>query len=136
MCENLEDPCSGILWVYKAAIKRALQEQAISPILRMFFDFGFMDSGLLGEEYTEQLYAVAERLSWVQFRTCIYNVWVAEEYLYRKNEPSKNEFDLDYPAYLADLRRNGAITKKEQEEWKDDPVEEGRVWDWEYVYLF
>ena len=49
--------------VYKAAIKRALQEQAISPILRMFFDFGFMDSGLLGEEYTEQLYAVAERLS-------------------------------------------------------------------------
>ena len=32
----------------------------------------------------------------------------------------KNEFDLDYPAYLADLRRNGTITKKEQEEWKDD----------------
>ena len=42
--------------VYKAAIKRALQEQVISPIVRMFFDFGFMDSGLLGEEYTEQLY--------------------------------------------------------------------------------
>ena len=106
--------------VYKAAIKRALQEQAISPILRMFFDFGFMDSGLLGEEYTEQLYAVAERLSECNSEH-VYTMyeWLKSIYI-GKNEPSKNEFDLDYPAYLADLRRNGTITKKEQEEWKDD----------------
>ena len=106
--------------VYKAAIKRALQEQVISPILRMFFDFGFMDSGLLGEEYTEQLYAVAERLSECNSEH-VYTMyeWLQSIYI-GKNEPSKNEFDLDYPAYLADLRRNGTITKKEQEEWKDD----------------
>ncbi len=37
--------------------------------------------------------------------------WLKSIYI-GKNEPSKNEFDLDYPAYLADLRRNGTITKE------------------------
>ena len=61
-----------------------------------------MDSGLLGEEYTEQLYAVAERLSECNSEH-VYTMyeWLKSIYI-GKNEPSKNEFDLDYPAYLAD----------------------------------
>lgn len=106
--------------IYKAAIKRALGEEKISPILRMFFDFGFMDSSLLGEENTEQLYALADRLSECNSEH-VYTMFEWLKSIYEgRNEPSKNEFDLDYLAYLADLRRNGTITKKEQEEWKDD----------------
>lgn len=30
------------------------------------------------------------------------------------NEPSKNEFDMDYPAYLAEMRKTGKITTEQQ----------------------
>lgn len=106
--------------IYKAAIKRALREPAVPPILKMFFNFGFMDVELAGEENANDLYELTEKLflcnsdhvfTMFEWLKCIYE---------GKKEPSRNEFDLDYIGYLADLRKSGRITVKEQNEWKDD----------------
>ncbi len=69
--------------VYKAAIKRALQEQAISPILRMFLISVYGQWSVRGGIYGAVVCGSRKTFR-VQFRTCIYNVWVAAEYLYRK----------------------------------------------------
>lgn len=106
--------------IYKAAMKRALREPAVPPILKMFFNFGFMDVELAGEENANKLYELTDQLfacnsdhvfTMFEWLKCIYE---------GKKEPSRNEFDLDYLGYLADLRKSGRITVKEQNEWKND----------------
>ena len=37
-----------------------------------------------------------------------------------KKEPSKNEFDLDYTEYLADMKRQGKLTENEYNLWLSD----------------
>lgn len=106
--------------IYRDAMKRALGEANISPIMQMFFNFGFMDVSLAGEDNANALYALTEQLS-----SCnsdhVYTMFEWLKSIYEgKNEPSRNEFDLDYIGYLADMKKNGRITKKEQEEWKTD----------------
>ncbi len=106
--------------VYKAAMKRALTEPNFSAIMKMFFNFGFMDVSLAGEENANELYELTEKL-FACNSDHVYTMFEWLKSIYEgKNEPSRNEFDLDYNGYLADMRRNGRITQKEQEAWKDD----------------
>lgn len=106
--------------VYKAALKRAFAESMVPPILQMFLNFGFMDVSLAGEDNANELYDLTERL----FLCNSEHVFTMYEWLKNiyegRKEPSRNEFDLDYPGYLADLRKSGRITEREQKQWKDD----------------
>jgi hypothetical protein len=107
--------------VYEKAFLRAAEEHGdISPILMMFFNYGFMDVRMLGEETTNALYNLTEHLNMFQAD----NVYTIYEWLlaiYRgQKEPSQNEFDMDYNGYLLEERRGGNLTEKQVEEYRGD----------------
>lgn len=107
--------------IYKLAIKRAFEEQKVSLIMKMFFSFGFIDASLSGKEQADQLYHLAAKISACR-SDHVFTMFDWLKSIYDgENEPSRNEFDLDFVSYLAEQRKNGDITKAEQEEWKDDP---------------
>lgn len=84
-----------------------------TPILKMFLNFGFMDPQLAGEENVNTLYDLTNHLEQCN-SDHVYTIfnWLKAVYNGEK-EPSKNEFDLDYPQYIADQRKSGAIKQSE-----------------------
>jgi len=69
---------------------------------------------MAGEENANVLYDLTEHLD-VCRSEHVYTIYDWLKSVYEgKNEPSKNEFDMDYTAYLADMRKNGKITQEQQ----------------------
>lgn len=99
---------------YTKIFMRIVKENAEpSPVIKMFMNFGFMDAKLAGEENVNALYELTNRLEKCNSNH-IYTIfkWLKAVYNGEK-EPSKNEFDMDYPAYIADQRKSGAIKPDE-----------------------
>lgn len=110
--------------VYEKAFLRSVKDEAEpSPILMMFFNFGFMDVRMVGEETTNALYNLTDHLGMFHSE----NVFTIYEWLlaiYKgQKEPSRNELDLDYNGYLLEERRGGSLTEKQVEEYKNDTAQ-------------
>lgn len=106
---------------YLKAFMHAMRDKgALSPIVEMFLNFGFMDVQMAGEENANILYDLTEHLE-VCRSEHVYTIydWLKSVYEGR-NEPSKNEFDMDYPAYLAEMRKNGKITQEQQKKFMNN----------------
>lgn len=98
---------------YKAFMHAMEDENGLSPIVQMFLNFGFMDVQMAGEENANMLYDLTEHLD-ICNSEHVYTMFTWLKSIYEeKNEPSKNEFDLDYPGYLADLRKTGKLTAEQ-----------------------
>ncbi len=97
--------------VYHKVFMRAIKESGeLSPVIQMFLNFGFMDVRLAGEENTSILYDLTDHLNLCS-SDHVYTIYTWLKSVYEgKNEPSKNEFDLDYTAYLAELKKSGRLT--------------------------
>lgn len=96
--------------VYEKIFFRIVRDgEVATPIVKMFLTFGFMDVQLVGEENINTLYDLIEHLEVCNSEN-VYTIFHWLEAIYRgEKEPSRNEFDLDYPAYVADLRKNGSV---------------------------
>lgn len=108
--------------IYYRVFMRAIKnESAITPIIEMFLNFGFMDVSLVGEEHARALYDLCAHLD-ICCSDHIYTIyeWLKSIY-YGKNEPSKNEFDMNYIAYLADMQKSGKITPEQAIEFRSSP---------------
>ena len=94
---------------YNVFIRAVRDGKELTPSVKMFLNFGFLDSQLAGEENVNALYDLTEHLDMCNSEH-VYTIfnWLKAVYEGAK-EPSKNEFDLDWPAYVADLRRSGAV---------------------------
>lgn len=103
---------------YLKAFMRAMKDKGdITPIVEMFLNFGFMDVQMAGEENANMLYDLTEHLD-VCRSAHVYTIYDWLKSIYEgRNQPSKNEFDMDYPAYLADMRKNGNITVEQQKKY-------------------
>jgi len=109
--------------VYTRAFLRIVKEKIEpTPTLKMFFNFGFMDSQLAGEEQVKVLYELTNRLELCSSEH-VYTIfsWLKEIYEGRK-EPSKNEFDVDYTGHLLEMRKNHEITREEENHLKHDQL--------------
>ncbi len=105
---------------YKAFIRAVKDESTLTPVLEMFLNFGFMDVSFVGEEHAQALYHLTAHLD-ICHSENIYTIYEWLKCIYNgQKEPSKNEFDLDYPAYLVQQRKEGRITDKQIEEFKQD----------------
>lgn len=107
--------------VYMRVFKRSVKQSKIPTIVKMFLNFGFMDVTLAGEDNVSELYELAETIE----ENCkSSNVYTAYEWLKSiyagENEPSKNEFDLDYVGYLREQKRMGEITAAQEKAFLDD----------------
>ena len=107
--------------IYEKAFFKAMEDPDNVPaVMEMFFDFGYMDASFLGEDKTNELYELSTHMSLCQSENVftIYR-WLKAVYQGQK-EPSKNEFDMDYNAYLIELYKQGEIQKEEIETKKTD----------------
>ena len=112
--------------VYEKAFLRSVTEnKKLSPILQMFFNFGFMETKLAGLENAKILYNLVDSLSMFHSEG-VYTGYEWLKSIYEgKNEPSRNEFDLDYKGYLLQQRQQGEITEEQQKELLQD--QKGKV---------
>ncbi len=111
---------------YQVFMHAVEDEDAASPIIEMFLNFGFMDTKLVGEENAKALYDLTGRLR--QFKSeRVYTIftWLKSIY-FGRNEPSKNEFELDYLAFLLEQRKNGDLTEEQVKKMQNDQKEKVR----------
>lgn len=99
--------------IYAMAFFQAMDGVRMPVAVKMFLNFGFMDAGIAGEENAHSLHDMAQEL----YRCKADNVYTMYEWLKSiylgKNEPSRNEFDMDYTGYLNEQKKTGRITADE-----------------------
>lgn len=107
--------------IYIEAFKKAAKDYAVPTILKMFFNFGYVDEELIGIDNAIYLYNLTEKLPTAPDQGIYsYFEWLMEIYDGRK-DPSRNEFEMDYADYLHDEMRNQRITKEQEQEFFNDP---------------
>lgn len=98
---------------YKVFMRAVKDEASLTPVLEMFLNFGFMDVAFVGEENAKALYELTAHLD-ICHSERVFTIYEWLKCIYRGEKvPSKNEFDMDYTAYLADLCRNGKLTAEQ-----------------------
>jgi len=105
--------------LYKPLFLKYYKNENTPRIVDMFLKYGFADERLLTKEQLLALYFIKEGEG---CKLCnVYNIkeWLTLIYEGKK-EPSKNEFDLDYPEMLTNLRKQAQITDNEAKAWLTD----------------
>lgn len=100
--------------IYTNAFMQSLYDGKIPTVVKMFFEFGYMDEELAGEENAAYLYTLCEQLP-TDPESGIYSMYEWLMAIYEgKKAPSRNEFDQDYQTYLREQRAQGHITAQEE----------------------
>jgi len=99
--------------LYQSIFLKSLEDPAVPTIIKMFLNFGYVDPILAGGENADYLYSIADSVKGDP-DAGIYTIseWLASVYR-GKNEPSLSEFDMDYPAYIKDLKKNQKLDDRE-----------------------
>ncbi|SEI56357.1 hypothetical protein SAMN02910453_0839 [Lachnospiraceae bacterium A10] len=108
--------------IYSKVFLNSLETTSVPPAVKMFLMFGFVDPQIAGQENTDILYQIVKNHK-PDAGHVVYTVPEWLEMIYRGEVmPSKNEFDLDYPAHLREQKQNGEITEEQEKELLVDPV--------------
>jgi len=109
--------------IYKEAFQLSVKDFSVPPILKMFFNFGFMDAELAGYDNANFLYGIANDFRGNEdLGVFTAYEWLSAVYEMRK-EPSRNEFDTDYFDHLRELRVQGKIDTERERKLTKDPGE-------------
>ncbi len=114
-CRKLRLTVSKLFYkVYTQAFMKSLSDSNIPKIVKMFFNFGYVDETLAGMENAAYLYSIVDSLPSDPSRG-VYTAyeWMKEVYEGHK-APCRNEFDNDYGAYVHELKVTGKITAAEE----------------------
>ncbi len=107
--------------IYKQVFLRAYREEITPRFIELFLKYGFADDRLLTNEQMLSLYFIKEKEA--SLESCkVYDIrhWLTLIYEGKK-EPSKNEFDLEYPEMVASLKKQGKLNDKEAALCLTDP---------------
>lgn len=100
-----------------------MKDPAVPKVVKMFFNFGYVDEQLAGLENASYLYQIVDNLPTDPKR----KVYTAYEWLtaiYKgQKEPSRNEFDSDFPTFLREQKMSGNITAADEARMQNDPLE-------------
>lgn len=108
--------------VYEKAFFASLTDRNVPVVIKMFFYFGYLDEELAGMNNASILYDFAKNMKKdPEGRIVTMYDWLVQIYE-GKAEPSKNEFDLDYLAYLREQKSLGNISEAEEKEMQTDPA--------------
>ncbi|MCH5253942.1 MAG: hypothetical protein J1F41_03385 [Lachnospiraceae bacterium] len=109
--------------VYASAFFKSLSDRKVPKVVKMFFNFGYVDENLAGMENTAYLYSIVDSLP-SDPKNGVYTAyeWLKAIYAGRK-VPSRNEFDNDYPAYVRELKQNGTISPGDEQKMLNDKKE-------------
>ena len=100
--------------IYEKAFLNSLQDFEPPKLLKMFFNFGYVDEHLAGMDNASYLYSIVDRLPSDPDRG-VYTIYEWLRAIYDgKKSPSRNEFDTDYQAYVHELKISGKITAEKE----------------------
>ena len=101
--------------VYAAVFEASLQASALPPAVKLFLNFGFVDAELAGAGNSTYLLSIADVYQGApNYGIFTFYEWLTAIYE-RDREPSRNEFDLDYGAFLREQRVSGKISPKQEQ---------------------
>lgn len=106
--------------IYNEVLQVSLKQDTVPTIIKMFLNFGYMDPVLCGFDNAVELYKITENYHGLR-EEGIYTFfeWIQEIYEGRK-QPSRNEFEQDYVAYVRNLKRERKIDKETETKMLDD----------------
>ena len=106
--------------VYKQAFFRSVTDYTVPKILKMFFNFGYIDEQLAGMDNASYLYSIVDNLPSNPDEN-VYTIYEWLKAIYDgKKVPSRNEFDNDYTAYVHELKVTGKISAGEETSMLND----------------
>jgi len=106
--------------IYRQVFVKSLEDNNLPTIIKMFLNFGYMDAALAGQENAEFLYSIADSLKGnADIGVYTLREWLAAVYTGKK-DPSRNDFDEDYPTFVREMRVSGRIDTKEEERMLND----------------
>ena len=109
--------------VYTAAFHASLNDSNIPPIMKMFFNFGFVDADLCGMESASYLYQNAGHYA----GSPEHGIYTAYEWLKAildgQKEPSINELEIDFDKHVLTMKAEGSITADAAKEMLEDRVQ-------------
>lgn len=108
--------------IYKEVLMTALKSGNIPTIIKMFLNFGYVDQNLCGYDNAVALYNFADTFHGLRDQG-IYTTleWFQEIYNGSK-QPSRNEFEQDYTAYVRTLKREKKIDNIQEADMLNDTV--------------
>ena len=105
---------------YRVFIRSVQVGGNLNPVVRMFLNFGFVDTMFMGEENAASLYELSAHLD-VCASEHVYTIYRWLRCVYDGSKPtSKNELDMDYAEYLADQKKSGSMTAEQVKEALED----------------
>lgn len=110
--------------IYSNAFMKSLSDHNIPKIVKMFFNFGYVDERLAGIDNAAYLYSIVDSLPSDPSRG-VYTVYEWLTAVYEGSKvPSRNEFDNDFPAYVRELKITGKIAPGEETKILNDKKEQ------------
>ena len=101
--------------IFTPCFLKSLTDEDLPIELKMFFMFGFVDEELAGEKNTTILCNMAKSYTPdPNGNVLLLYEWLKKVYMLEA-DPSKNEFDQDWPTYLREQRTSGAINDAQLE---------------------
>lgn len=106
--------------LYETAFFNSIGDAHIPAAVKMFFNFGYVDEELCGHNNAATLFEIVNTMK-KDTSGVLITIYDWLMMIYNGTEqPSKNEFDLDYPAFLRDQKNNGYITAEKEAQLIND----------------
>ena len=100
--------------LYLQIFLHSMNSRDIPAFVKMFLNFGFVDTSLSGTDYANFLYSIVDTLGNEGGELYTTVEWLKAIY-HGEREPSRNELDQDYPTYLRNLRNTKQISEETEE---------------------
>ena len=109
---------------YEAVFFKYHDSNDKNELMEMFLDYGFMDDRLVPEKMIADLYYLKYEEYEGNYPIFTMKEWLEEIYEGRE-EPSRNEFELDYEGNLREMKKTQNITPEEEKAYRAD--QKGKV---------
>lgn len=108
--------------IYIEAFQASIARGELPIVLKMFFEFGYMDEELAGIDNALYLYQLASNMQ-TNPECGVYSMYEWLTAIFEgKKEPGRNEFDLDYTEYLREQKKEGKITAQQEMMFINNPA--------------
>lgn len=109
--------------VYKSVFTASLDKPDMPPAVKLFLLFGFVDAKLAGAGNSAYLLSILDTYQGSpEHGVYTFYEWLLAIYSGKK-EPSRNEFDLDYPAFLREQKNSGNISAEDESRMLTSPID-------------
>ena len=109
--------------IYINVFEISCVDQNLPAVIKMFLNFGYMDEVLAGFEQSCYLYSIIQDYHGDAAKgVYTFYEWLMMIY-HGEKEPSRNEFDVDYTAYIHEMKVSGQITAELEQRLLKDNVQ-------------